>query len=91
MDEVVPGPLKKISRDTAQECAASGCAIYGIFTFIAINGHRVDCERLLLPSGRNGAIEQILASLQLVSFKAPVERQTFAADFETKRLDVPFN
>jgi hypothetical protein len=56
MDEVVPAPLKSMSMDGANECAASGCAIYTIFATFDANGHRVDCERLLLPLGEGSTV-----------------------------------
>lgn len=83
MDEVVPASLREVSLDAANECAASGCAIYTIITAVDANGHQVDCERLLLPfGGDGGAVEQIVACLQLISFQGPVERQGIARDFE---------
>ena len=69
MDELVPPALREISLEGANECAASGSAIYAIITTIA-NGHQVDCERLLLPFGVTAArVEHIVASLQLISFQ----------------------
>jgi hypothetical protein len=80
----VPPALRAISLEGANECAASGSAIYAIITTIA-NGHQVDCERLLLPFGGDGsAVEQIVASLQLISFQGAVERQEVSRDFETR-------
>lgn len=83
MDEAVPESLRAISLEGAHECAASGCAVYTIITTIA-NGHQVDCERLLLPFGSGGEVEQIVASLQLISFQGPVQRQEVTRDFETR-------
>jgi hypothetical protein len=84
MEELVPPALRAISLEGANECAASGSAIYAIITTIA-NGHQVDCERLLLPFGGDGsAVEQIVASLQLISFQGAVERQEVSRDFETR-------
>jgi hypothetical protein len=60
MDEVVPVPLKSMSIDGANECAASGCAIYTIFATFDANGYRVDCERLLLPLGEGSTVHQIV-------------------------------
>jgi hypothetical protein len=83
MDEVVPAPLKSMSMDGANECAASGCAIYTIFATFDANGHRVDCERLLLPLGEGSTVQQIVASLQLVSVKGEFERKSILGRFET--------
>jgi len=83
MDEVVPVPLKSMSIDGANECAASGCAIYTVFATFDANGHRVDCERLLLPLGEGSTVHQIVASLQLVSIKGEFERKSILSKFET--------
>jgi hypothetical protein len=83
MDEVVPAPLKSMSMDGANECAESGCAIYTIFATFDANGHRVDCERLLLPLGEGSTVQQIVASLQLVSVKGEFERKSILSKFET--------
>jgi hypothetical protein len=66
MEQVVPMSLRKLTLEAAKECATSGCAVYSIFSTIDASDTRVDCHRLLLPFGRDGAkVEQILASLQL--------------------------
>jgi hypothetical protein len=83
MDEVVPAPLKSMSIDAANECAASGCAIYTVFATFDANGHRVDCERLLLPLGGGSIVQQMVASLQLISVKGEFERKTVLSKFET--------
>jgi hypothetical protein len=83
MDEVVPVPLKSFSIDGANECAASGCAIYTVFATFDAKGHRVDCERLLLPLGEGSTVQQIVASLQLISIKGEFERKSVLSKFET--------
>jgi hypothetical protein len=83
MDEVVPPSLKTISLDGAHACAASGSAIYAIITTIT-NGHQVDCERLMLPFGEGDTVEQIVASLQLISFQGPIDRREIRSDFEMR-------
>jgi hypothetical protein len=83
MDEVVPVPLKSFSIDGANECAASGCAIYTVFATFDAKGHRVDCERLLLPLGEGSTAQQIVASLQLISVKGEFERKSVLSKFET--------
>src|SRR6266849_7721946 len=82
MDEVVPVPLKSFSIDGANECAASGCAIYTVFATFDAKGHRVDCERLLLPLGEGSTVQQIVASLQLISIKGEFERKSVLSKFE---------
>jgi hypothetical protein len=83
MDEVVPMPLKAFSIRGANECAASGCAIYTVFGTLDAKGHRVDCERLLLPLGEGSKVQQIVASLQLISVKGEFERKSVLSKFET--------
>ena len=83
MDEVVPMPLKAFSIRGANECAASGCAIYTVFGTLDAKGHRVDCERLLLPLGEGSTVQQIVASLQLISVKGEFERKSVLSKFET--------
>ena len=83
MDEVVPAALKSMSMDGAHECAASGCAIYTVFATFDANGHRVDCERLLLPLGEGSTVQQIVASLQLISIQGEFERKSILSKFET--------
>src|SRR6266851_2064373 len=78
MDEVIPVPLKSFSIEGATECASSGCAIYTVFATFDAKGHRVDCERLLLPT-----VQQIVASLQLISLKGEFERKSVLSKFET--------
>jgi hypothetical protein len=78
-----PAPLKSMSIDGANECAASGCAIYTVFATFDAKGHRVDCERLLLPLGGGSTVQQIVASLQLISVKGEFERKSVLSKFET--------
>jgi hypothetical protein len=66
MEQVVPMSLRRITLDAARECATGGCIVYSIFSTIDANDARVDCQRLLLPFGRDDTkVEQMLASLQL--------------------------
>ena len=82
MDEVAPEFTRKFAVDTADECADAGCAIYTVFTTTDPNGNRVDCERLLLPLGRGGRVEQIIASLQLISLEGDFDRKSILGRFE---------
>lgn len=66
MEQVVPMSLRRITLDAAIECATGGCIVYSIFSTIDASDTRVDCQRLLLPFGRDDTkVEQMLASLQL--------------------------
>jgi hypothetical protein len=70
MDQVVPMSLRRLTMEAAHECEASGCVVYTVISTIDTNERRVDCERLLLPFGRDGSkVEQILASLPLTSIQ----------------------
>ena len=83
MEQVVPISLRRFTIDAAKECAASGCLIYTILSTIDTDERRVDCERLLLPFGRDGSkVEQILASLQLVSVPGGVQRKKIINQFQ---------
>jgi hypothetical protein len=83
MEQIVPMSLRRITLDPAKECAATGCLVYTIISTIDASDHRVDCERLLLPFGRDGSkVEQILASLQLVSAPGEVRRKKVLNHFE---------
>lgn len=82
MEEFVPPALRAISLNGTRECALSGCAIYEIITTVDANAHQIDCERLLLPFGDGDDVEQIVASLQLISFQGTVEREGIARDFQ---------
>ena len=90
MEQVVPMSLRRITLDAAKECAASGCLIYAIFSTIDANDQRIDCERLLLPFGRDGKVEQLLGSLQLKGSQGGVRRTKVLADFQLQ-ADVLFS
>jgi hypothetical protein len=83
MDQVVPMSLRRVAIDAAKECVTSGCLIYTIVSTIDSNDHRVDCERLLLPFGRDGSkVEQFLGSLQLKSVPGGVRRNKILNNFQ---------
>ena len=89
MDEAVPESVRQYALDTAQECAQSGCAIFSILSTVNTAGHRVDCERLLLPFGSSDEVEQIVASMQLISLKGNFERRSVLNDYQmTSRIEL---
>lgn len=89
MDEAVPESVRQYALDTAQECAQSGCANFSILSTVDATGHRVDCERLLLPFGSNAKVEQIVASMQLISLKGNFERRTVLNDYQmTSKIEL---
>jgi hypothetical protein len=90
MDQVVPMSLRRFTMKATKECVASGCIIYTIVSTIDASGHRVDCEGLLLPFGRNGSVEQILTSLRLKSIQGRVQRKKILGNFQSQ-TDVLFS
>jgi hypothetical protein len=88
MDEVIPKFARYFVTTSANECVRSGCALYSILRTRDANGHAIDCERLLLPLGR-AVVEQIVASVQLVSPKGEFRRDSVVQNFET-RMELAF-
>jgi hypothetical protein len=86
MDVVVPAFARRFAVTSANECVRSGCAVYSILRTADANGHPIDCERLLLPLGQ-AAVEQIVASVQLVSVKGEFRRNVVLHKFKAQ-LDV---
>ena len=83
MEQVVPMSLRRVTLDAAKECAASGCIVYMILTTVDSNDQRIDCERMLLPFGKDGSkVEQILASLQLTNGPNSARRKRAVGHFE---------
>lgn len=89
LDEVATEPLRTPALAAANECVEARCAVYTIITTIDASAHVVECERLLLPFGRDGVVEHFIASLQLISYQGTVDRSTVAHEFET-RCEVTF-
>jgi hypothetical protein len=91
MDQVIPMSLRRITIGAAKECVANRCLVYSIISTVDSNEQRVDCERLLLPFGRDGSrVEQILASLQLKSVQQAVRRKKILGNFNIQ-ADVLFS
>lgn len=67
MEQVVPMSLRRPALDGAKECADSGCMVYMVLSTWDAWDNRIDCERLLLPFGTNGRVEQLLSSLRLTA------------------------
>jgi hypothetical protein len=83
MEQVVPMSLRRVTLDAAKECVSSGCLVYTILSTIDAHERRVDCERLLLPFGRDDSrVEQILASLQLTNVPGGVQRKKILNNFQ---------
>jgi hypothetical protein len=91
MDEVIPKFVARFALDAADECALSGCVIYSVFSTWDAGGHRVDCERLLLPFGHDGImVEQMVASLQLKSVEGEFDRASILQRFQ-QRAELTFS
>lgn len=84
LEELTPPSLRSDIVSGAHECVRTGCAIYMILRTRDLKGHAIDLERLLLPFGRNGRVEQIVASLQLISLTGTVDRAAIVQEFETQ-------
>jgi hypothetical protein len=89
--EHISDGLKQIFKAGMDTCTATASITYMSFETSDGAGHRVTCERLLLPFGRgNGSIvTHVLASLQLVSLNGSFERRTVVDHFE-KQVEVTF-
>src|SRR5438046_791679 len=82
MEQVVPMSLRRITLDAAKECAASGCPVYMVLSTWDAHDTRIDCERLLLPFGSAGKVEQLLGSLQLTNVPNSARRKRAVGHFE---------
>ena len=85
----VPGQLLALMKCGLDECAASATMIYMTIATCDPSGHRVECERLLLPFGSGQHVTHILASLQLVSLEGTFDRRTIVQQFE-KQAEITF-
>jgi hypothetical protein len=96
LDEVAPPGMREAIVTASNECARTACANYTVIRTFDSAYHAVDLERLLLPFGENGRVEQIVASLQLVSPEGDFERKTIVSQFEARlvcvlALNIPFD
>ena len=89
MDEVVPEFGRAFALHSTEACALAGRPVYTIFRTRDAQARTIDCERLLLPLGRGGTVEQIVASLQLISPEGEFRRDTVLEAFDAN-IDVAF-
>lgn len=82
MDEVVPAFGRAFALHSADACALTGHAVYTIFSTRDEQQRTIDCERLLLPLGAGGKVEQIVASLQLISLTGEFRRDSVLVAFD---------
>lgn len=80
--EVTPPSLRSVIISASHQCASTGCAIYTVLRTHDEEGFAVDLERLLLPFGKDGQVQVILASLQLISLQGTVKRRKVVGHFE---------
>ena len=80
--EVTPPSLRSAIISASAHCASTGCAIYTVLRTIDGAGFALDLERLLLPFGKGGRVQIIVASLQLVSLEGSVERPKAVERFQ---------
>jgi len=91
MEQVVPMSLRRLTLDAAKECVTSGCLVYSVLSTIGSHEQQVNCERLLMPFGRDdNEVEQILASLQLSCTRGGVRHKKILGNFALQ-TDVLFS
>jgi len=81
---VTPPSLQSIILSASDQCASTGCAVYTVLRTYDSACFAIDLERLLLPFGKDGRVQQILASLQLISLESTVERDKVVGSFEAQ-------
>jgi hypothetical protein len=83
LTEVTPLSLQPAIIGASHQCATTGCAIYTILK-TSDEGFAVNLERLLLPFGKDGRVQVIVASLQLISLQGAVNRRKAVRNFEAQ-------
>jgi len=84
LTEVTPPSLQSVIIGASHQCATAGCAIYTILKTYDPNGFAINLERLLLPFGKDGQVQLILASLQLISLHGAADRRSVVGNFEAR-------
>jgi hypothetical protein len=81
----IPERLRDIFMSGLEACEKSANIIYMTIATSDAAGHRIECERLLLPFGKGGrTVTHVLASLQLVSVDGTFQRNSVMRQFEAK-------
>ena len=80
--QVTPPSSQPAIIAASAHCASTGCAIYSILRSRDGAGFPLDLERLLLPFGKDGRVQIVVASLQLISLEGTVERSKIVGNFE---------
>ena len=88
MDQVIPPGLRQPALEAAHLCTDTGEAIYMIYASSDNAGHRLECERLLLPFGPpGGAVRHLLASMEIIGVDGDV-KIAGAADYFNIRHEI---
>jgi hypothetical protein len=82
--EITPPSLQTAIINASEHCATTGSGVYTSLKTTDGDGFGVDLERLLLPFGKDGRVQTILASLQLISLQGIVKRRDVVANFEAR-------
>ena len=87
LKELISGKLLDPALAGANACVDQGAAIYMIYTTKDATGHRIDCERLLLPFGEpKTGVRQFMASNEPISLNGELMLETavehFMKDFQ---------
>lgn len=88
LDELTPPSLLPFFKEASDACAGSGCGVYSILRTRHESGATTDLERLLLPFGGAGAVEFIVASLQLFGSDVQPERRKTRDRFERNTSEI---
>jgi hypothetical protein len=88
LTEIIPPSLRSAIISASDHCAMTGCAVYTVLRTYDDAGFAIDLERLLLPFGKDGRVQQILASLQLISLEGTIERAKVVECFEAQAESV---
>ncbi len=82
LEALVPPTLQELVLTSLNACAEARAPLYTVISTTDAGGHRINCERLLLPFGdAHGAPRQIVVALQLISLDGKFTRETVLAHF----------
>lgn len=82
MEDIVPLALQELAFKSLNACANARAPVYTIISTADAGGHRINCERLLLPFGdAQGEPRQIAVALQLITLDGKFTRETVLGHF----------
>ena len=82
MEAIVPPALQELVFTSLNACADARAPLYSVISTTDEGGHRINCERLLLPFGdAHCEPRQIVVAFQLISFDGKFTRPTVLAFF----------